>query len=103
MIRVESAGAGTAMKRRAAKGSVVLGLQWVARPELGGPWRIAVCEAHGRALQEHRFRGIAAPGDRQATACAVCADADLLRVVESCTCETDTGRCPEHSNLGCSC
>lgn len=78
-------------------------MRWYSRPELAGPWRVALCEDHGRALEVHRFRRIAAPGDRQASGCAVCLDADLLRTVENCTCETDTGRCPEHSNLGCSC
>lgn len=78
-------------------------LRWYARPEVAGPWRLALCDAHAAALESYRFLPIDAPEGRELRSCAVCERPDLLRVVENCTCESDAGRCPEHSNLGCSC
>lgn len=78
-------------------------LRWYARQEVAGPWRVALCEEHAAALRPHRFERIETPEGRVARGCAVCENDDLLRVVENCTCETDAARCPEHSNLGCSC
>ena len=85
------------------------GVAWYARRERAGPWRIAACGEHGRALEAHRFEraGTIAPGPggapRAAVACSVCDRPDLLGEVERCTCEHDTARCPEHQNLGCGC
>lgn len=84
-------------------------VEWYARSELAGPWRIAACEVHGRTLAAHRFeragavvRG-AGQTPRAAAECSVCERPELLREVERCTCEYDAARCPEHQNLGCGC
>lgn len=81
--------------------------QWYVRQEPAGPWRIAACPEHGAALERHRFQQAGARVElgggrlREAPACYLCQNPELMDEVERCTCEVDAGRCPAHQNIGC--